>query len=504
MENLEQLVYLVGPKFLRQTTVLDDKNDTKLHRLYQSIKSGNLEDEESLAQSLFGISCKSPVYIQLKSKLRVRLINNLFLLEPNEPQFKSYAIAFQNCRKLFFAAEILYTKGARAASISLAEKAFRMSEKFQFTDIAEFTSSFLRNGFRVLGDKRKMKYYRAKSDIYFRKYLVEKEIQFIRSNLLDDIELNKGLGSEDFEFMKIQEQKLNTILERELSPLSMAFGYGSLCLIKEYQQKFEEIIEIADLAINKLSEFQFLPAIFLMSFYNNILTSAIALNDFGKGKKVVEMLNQKLTQIKGLNRIYLTTNYMVLSLRTANYLEAFKLFVETKSSAIWKKVPDSSKEQWELYGAYLYFLNAMNMLDVPKENFTGFRMGRFFNSIHHINKDKVGFNLALLILQIIYFLGQKKIDRVLDHLESLNSYNYRYLRKDESARSQYFVKMLLTLSDGNFHQVAVKRKSKKWVDLLDKEKTSISSEGLRSEFIPYDVLWEIILRSLDKKIVKTR
>ena len=131
-------------------------------------------------------------------------------------------------------------------------------------------------------------------------------------------------------------------------------------------------------------------------------------------------------------------------------------------------------------------------------------MGRFFNSIVYINKDKVGNNLALLILQVIYFLEKKNFDLVLDHLESLNSYNYRYLRKDESARSQYFVKMLHALSDGNFHINAVNRKSKKWVDLLKKEKTSISREGLRSEFIPYETLWEIILNRLDTKIYQSR
>ncbi len=505
MESLVQLIKFVGPKKLRQTSILDDKNgETKLHKLYQAINSGKHKDEESIAQTLFGIPSNGPVFRQLKSKLKTRLVNNLFLLEPNEAQFKSYSNAFQNCRKLFFASEILYSKGARGISITLAEKAFRMAEKFQFSDLAELSATFLRSGYRMAGDKSKMKFYRDQAKIYYQKYLSEKNIKLIRENLIEDLYLNRGLSKDDVDYINEQELELRNLLQQNESPFSIVFGYGALCIIDELRHDFQNIINISEVALEKLSEYSFLPSIYLVSFYSNILTSAIALENFQKGKKVVEKLNQNLKIIHGLNRLYLTKNFMVLSFRTANYYEALKLFNETKNQPIWRKAPVIVKEEWDLFGAYLFFLSSINKLEVPEDSFKGFRMGRFFNSITQINKDKVGYNLALLILQIIYFLTKKNYDLVLDHIESLGAYNYRYLRKDESARSQYFVKMLLTLSDGNFHLAAVQRKSKKWLVLLNNEKSSISSEGLRSEFIPFNVLWEIILNGLDSKINRAK
>jgi len=246
------------------------------------------------------------------------------------------------------------------------------------------------------------------------------------------------------------------------------------------------------------------PSIFFLSFYDGILTSAIALNDFSEGKSIMVKLNDDLLNVKGVNRLVLTKNYMVLSFRTENYSEAFHLYQKTVGSNLWRKAAKQLKEPWELYGAYLFFLNEIKVLNVPDGSFKDFRMARFFNSLDFLNKDKIGYNLAILILQVIYFLKKKNYDRVLDHLESLKSYNYRYLRKNESARSQYFVKMLLTLSEGNFHLEAVKRKSSKWSMKLNKEKSSVSNEELRAELIPYNVLWKIILDQLDRKIRNSR
>jgi len=225
MESLEELVKFIGPKFLRQTAILDSKSqETKLSRLYQSIKSAKIKDEDELAESLFGIASSSTVFRQLKSQLKTRLINNLFLIEPNEAQFKSYSNAFQNCRKLFFAAEILYTQGARKISISLAEKVFRMSEKFQFTLMAEMSSFFLRNGYRILGNNQKLKYYRNQSEIYYQKAALQKEIRFIRETLIDDFSYKKSISKDDLDFLNIQESKLTKLLAKDLSPFSMVYG----------------------------------------------------------------------------------------------------------------------------------------------------------------------------------------------------------------------------------------------------------------------------------------
>ncbi len=59
--------------------------------------------------------------------------------------------------------------------------------------------------------------------------------------------------------------------------------------------------------------------------------------------------------------------------------------------------------------------------------------------------------------------------------------------------------MLLTLPDCSFHKKAVLRKSDKYCNKLLEVPMSAANQNAEIEIVPYEMLWEFVLESLDEK-----
>ena len=84
-------------------------------------------------------------------------------------------------------------------------------------------------------------------------------------------------------------------------------------------------------------------------------------------------------------------------------------------------------------------------------------------------------------------------------MESLNVYTHRYLRKDDTFRSNCFIKMLLALPAAGFHKKGVLRKARKYWDKLQSVPISVANQNTELEIVPYEVLWEFVIESLDER-----
>ena len=58
-------------------------------------------------------------------------------------------------------------------------------------------------------------------------------------------------------------------------------------------------------------------------------------------------------------------------------------------------------------------------------------------------------------------IQRKRYGDIIDRAEGLRAYAYRYLKKPDTRRSYYFIRMLLELPEAAFHKEAVKRKAER-------------------------------------------
>ena len=117
-------------------------------------------------------------------------------------------------------------------------------------------------------------------------------------------------------------------------------------------------------------------------------------------------------------------------------------------------------------------------------------------SIPAINE---GSNITILILHILLLLEQKKYGEIIDRVESIKMYAHRYLRKGNTFRSDCFIKMLMQLPAASFHKAAVIRKAEKYLRRLEGEDGQAQVSNPEVEIIPYELLWEYVLESLQNK-----
>ena len=144
-------------------------------------------------------------------------------------------------------------------------------------------------------------------------------------------------------------------------------------------------------------------------------------------------------------------------------------------------------------------LNKRKKISISNPRILSFRLKKFLNDIPIFSRDKRGYNIPVLIIQILFLIVNKKYERLSDRMEAIEKYTTRYLKKNENFRSNCFIKMLLQIPKRNFHRVAVERHAKKYRDKLKSVPLSIANQAYEVEIIPYAHLWEYVLESLDNK-----
>jgi hypothetical protein len=162
-------------------------------------------------------------------------------------------------------------------------------------------------------------------------------------------------------------------------------------------------------------------------------------------------------------------------------------------------LPAHYHEHWKIFETYLHYFIAINEIkpDLQSQRrFGTFRPGKFLNEVPVYSKDKRGSNITILVLQVLFLIKERKYEEVSDKLESLKYYSHRYLRKDETYRSNVFIHMLMQLPKGHFNKKAVERHADKYILKLKGMPLELSSQSVELEIVPYEKLWKFVITSL--------
>ena len=192
-----------------------------------------------------------------------------------------------------------------------------------------------------------------------------------------------------------------------------------------------------------------------------------------------------------VNVYYLTLGY----LHSNQFNAAYKIHLIGKDHSLFNKQPSVIKELFLINDAFIHFLLLIKKL-APQTNKSDFRVSKFLNEVPEYSKDKKAFNISILIAQVLFLLSDRKYNKIIDRMESLQLYAYRHLRNDETIRSQCFIKMLGEMVKADFRRTGTEFRTNK---LLQKMKDALAIDPflIENEVIPYEDLWEMILEQLD-------
>lgn len=394
--------------------------------------------------------------------------------------------------------KILGDRGLWNYVLSISEKTLKISHKYEFTEVSmQFAKILFQHYSTTLIRKSKFIKYR---DMYlYYSYLFQKELVLIKISNIIGYDVNSNdrkyhLDIESFEFKEGLELAINCVNEDATSEMILhASKITSHYFIKT--KNYDKHIFYNNLFLEKLSKKSILSLVSIENILINQLEIIFVLRDL---KAAIGIKNKYFNKINlGNFNWYVCYYYYTLILfHFKKYLEALDTVLFLIQNPSFKSKPPVIKEIIYVLEAYSSFLVKINKVSYHQIS-TEFRLNKFLNQVPTYSKDKQGLNISILIVQILHLLASKNYSKIIDRVESLNLYVYRYLRNDETFRSQCFIRIISEVIKAGFKKVGSVFRTQKLREKLLSVPILAYPEAADIEIIPYEDLWEMVLELLD-------
>ncbi len=477
---------------------------TKISQLYEGIRKGELSSDEDAMAKIFGTPDAKQMYRNLKSDLRDRIYNTLLFIDPKEFKVNhdSNRLIIE-CYRKWLASKTANSIGAKKASVKLGQKVLKDAEKVGITHLIVEITMFLRSYYATLGDRKQYECYNKLHHEHFEIMVWENKAQEYYTML----SLFYSEGKVDLNV--IHEHATSYYLEikdalYKHKTYKLIFFGGFIKLVMHMSKgEYNMAIDVCDEIISLLNTNPLFPTQTRAIFYTQQMICCIQLKHFDKGEQLAKAAMQFLKP--GLfNWFKYQELFFLLSMHSQKYQRAYEVMQETKSTKGLNDLDPKSKEIWIIYEMYTNYLIVEKKIAAEKNRSIKIRLGKFLNEVPAYSKEKRGLNIPILIIQVLIYIQQKQYGKAIDRVEALEKYCSRHLKKENDFRSNCFIKMVLELSKCGFQPVAARRKGDTLFQKLKAHPLDVPNQSHSIEIIPYEVLWEVAIGSLDKKGMKCR
>ncbi len=473
----------------------------KLDYFEKIVSNNQAMTDEDACMEIYGHKIKSATFKSLKYRLEEKLMSEIFNLSSDEINLKSRTNAKLVVSKYYTIAMVLLKNQQRKAAVTLLEKGLRISVQFSYTDLSLMILKPLINHFGFVDvDNKKMKELIKLNDELKDIYMAEDYVQMCNAIISNLYLSNKGSFNnnqlKEFENMVLEMRKLkdkypsNTIVTYTFD---LTFFYYSI--VGEHKKCLEIAKESLD--VNQSTKNNDVFGIFTSKM--NIATSYFQLGQFEEANKWCEEAITMSTY-GNRSRLNVYSLYYLSLVGNKEYDKVFEITNIVLEYKILSKLP-ILQEHWKIREAYMHFLIRMGKIGITedqKKTLRPFVLTKFLNSVPFYSKDKSGQNITILILQILFLILDRKYGQVIDRVDALTQYTYRYIRKDDSFRSNCFIKMLLLCVKADFHPVRTQNFTNELRKKLVSAPFVTNEMSAQVEIIPYDFLWELVLELLQK------
>ena len=504
MRDLIELANLLNKTKLKSSGILDIilEPDSKMQQLYDALVSQRVRsDEEALSWLQEGGDDASKLP-NLKNKLKDRMLDSVFLLDFKEPGFSDRQKAIFECYKKWAAAMILVMRNAKLAGYDVLEKLLRHTIRYEFTELTCDILRLLRIHYSTTGgDLKKYEIIREQLHHYQEIWHMENRAEDFYTELISRYVNSKSTKMEVseqaklyFALVKPDMEKCESFKLQLFGRLIQVFAYSS---VNDYLTT-SRLCEEAVLFFDKKDYDSGIP---LQIFYYNLITCYLQLREFEKGQVIIERC-QRLVDTGSFNWFKLQELFFLLAMHTTHYEAAAKVLGRVMDDSRFENQSFQITEIWKIYHAYIHFLIKIGKLSsesIVSQRNAKFKLSKFLNETPVFSKDKRGMNIPILIVQILYALADRDYQQCLDRMESIEKYCSRYLKQNDTFRSNCFIKMLLQIPAYAFHRDRVSRHTQKLYEMLCSVPMEVANQTYEIEIIPYEVLWHLTVSTLEKE-----
>lgn len=504
MRDLIELANLLNKTKLKSSGILDIilEPDSKMQQLYDALVGQRVRsDDEALNWMLDGGDdvAKLP---NLKNKLKDRMLDSVFLLDFKEPGFSDRQKAYFECYKKWAAAMILVMRNAKVVGYDALEKLLRHAIRFEFTELTCDILRALRIHYSTTGgDLKKYETIREQLHHYQNIWHMESRVEDFYTELIIRYVNSKATKMEVSEQAKVYYSIVKPDLEKCESFKLQLFGRLIQVFAYSSVNDYVTTARLCEEAVVFFDHKEYDSGFPLQIFYYNLITCYLQLREFEKGQQIIERC-QNLVEPGSFNWFKLQELFFLLAMHTAHYEAAAQVMGKVMADPRFENQSFQITEIWKIYQAYIYFLLKMGKItsDYPiLQKNSKFKISKFLNETPVFSKDKRGMNIPILVIQILYALSDRDYQQCLDRMEGIEKYCSRYLKQNDTFRSNCFIKMLLQIPIYAFHRERVARHTQKLYDMLCAVPMEVANQTYEIEIIPYEALWQVTVSALEKE-----
>jgi hypothetical protein len=469
----------------------------------EGIRTKKFKTDEQAARELLGVEPGHYSYRRLKRKLKNSLLNALLFMDFPAKHYSAFQRAYYDCHKQWVAIRFLIGRGALASAVEISQMVLKKALKYQITDIALLIIPFLSRQYGLtVGDSAKIRELEELRKKMVETWNAEALAMHYYAKLNVTYSRSKALNPKIYEEAREYYQKL-AIYEHQVDSYTF-HSYFYMVGVFQWMSiaDYEKTIAICQRAISYINHLPFDHKTAKLFFLIQDITSKIQLRRYREAR---ESIGECRALVDPKSPIWIRVQELALikDLHTASYQSGFSVLYKSYSHPQFSFLTQSNRERWLVYQAYLHYLLEIGKIEDTRgereKRKSHFRVNRFLNDVPIFSKDKRGMNIPVLIIQTLFLIHRKKYDQAILRIEALEKYSSRHLRKNDTFRSNCFIKMMLVAPKQGFHRKAVIRHASKFVERLREAPLEKARQPNEIEIIPYEQLWKIFLEQLDYK-----
>ncbi len=426
-----------------------------------------------------------------------QLVDPILLLNDKFPSSTELGKAYYRVSKLLLVAELLIRTSKPRASLFIAEEVIKESIANNFMSICYQAYRIQYKILHYSGELKRAERARVNFKLYLEYYQIESEMEMDYHTILAHYSSSKMNDAK----VALQCEQIERKYEAYVGVIPSFYFHNHYFFIIHVklviQKRHEEVLANANRALKwmNIHSPKYFPGI--LTFRNVQITYFIQKGLYDNCKRILEHISNivaKNTQAW----FRMKENELLLYFHQGSYDLAVDLFYEEYAKKAFLSIHSLDQQRWKLYEAYIQLVMALG-LGEAKVLVKRFNVQKLINDLPRFSKDKRAMNIPLLIVQLLFLITKKRYIEAIDRIDALGRYTTRYLRNDETFRSNCFIRMLLIIPKQGFNKKAVERSSLPLFNRMIQSEIQLIDQPFEIEIIPYENLWEIILSYLSTK-----
>ena len=496
MNEIANLARIVTSRTLASLPVLD-LNSRQPNKENQFVAALTLAPESTQLQvvkALYGKVTAANVRAlqKLQSRVRSKLLNQLYFLDHSDPRHLVSRRYELECLDLLHKVSILYAERDFKLSERLLQRCLRLAEAGEFIQYTVQAARMLRN---LHAEQRQVIPYKKIAKVLLRAQQVlawEDEAEQLHTDTQLALRSTVAARRAVLSLMPDRLAQLETLHRKARSFTTFNIVYRAQLAYEELQGNYQEIIRVTASASRRLRAGKLNARRFDIRF-NHFMSIYAYLRSRQaiQGLRLAEEYARDFHPSSN-NWFYFQEHHMLLALHAQHYERAQQLLVVISKNPGYMMQREASLQRWDLYKAYIDFV-------LPPQRVTTARQRHMAQLLQlpEYSRDKRGHNVAILVLQLLYFLRERNLEAVLMRLERLRKYQQRHLYEPSTLRSRLFLRLLQLIMEKNFDAAQAAERGKNLLQQL--RDTPPPGEAFAEvEIIPYEQLWDLVLGLLQE------